>query len=160
MRISDLITPASISVRVNIENKRAALRYAAGALGSRSGLGVERIQEALTAREELGSTGIGKGVALPHVSFPDLHQPYALFYSLAKPIAFDAIDDAPVDLLCAIISPAKPDPGENSSLSLLAAVARILRDKERAMALREAKDPWSMYDIIQKAAEAPPPALN
>lgn len=157
MRISDLITPASISVRVSIEDKPAALRFAAAALGSRSGLDAGRIQGALAAREGLGSTGIGKGVALPHVCFPDLHRPYALFYSLARPIAFDAIDNEPVDLLCAIISPAKPDPGRSDSLSLLAAMARILRDAKRAMALRQAKDPWSMHDIIQKAAEAPPP---
>lgn len=157
MLISDLITPASISVRVNVGNKLAALQFASAALGARSGLDAGRIQEALTARERLGSTGIGKGLALPHVCFPDLDRPYALFYSLARPIAFDAIDNEPVDLLCAIISPAKPDPGKSNSLSLLAAMARVLRDNKRAVALREARDPWSMHDIIAKAAAAPPP---
>lgn len=157
MRISDIITPASISVRVNVGNKCAALQFASAALGARSGLDAGRIQEALAAREALGSTGIGKGVALPHVCLPDLNQPYALFYSLARPIAFDAIDNEPVDLLCAIISPAKPDRGKGDSLSLLAAMARILRDAKRAIALREAKDPRRIHDIIAKADEAPPP---
>ena len=109
MRISDLITPASIAVRVHIGDKPDALRFAAHALGSRSGLDPERIANALAAREDLGSTGIGHGVALPHVCFPDLDRPYAFLCSLAKPIDFDSIDDGRVDLVCAVLSPTNPN---------------------------------------------------
>ena len=126
MRISDLITPASIAVRVRIGDKPDALRFAAQALGSRSGLEPERIREALAAREALGSTGIGHGVALPHVSLPGLDKPCAFFCSLAKPIGFQSIDGAPVDLVCAIISPVNREAGADESLSNLAAISRIL----------------------------------
>jgi PTS system nitrogen regulatory IIA component len=153
MRISELITPASIAVRVHIGGKPDALRFAATALASRSGLDPQRIREALAAREALGSTGIGRGVAVPHVCFPDLDRPHALFCSLAKPIDFDAIDNEPVDLICAIISPTNPESGASESLSHLAAISRLLRDKERAAALRKATNPRDVHDIIVKPAE-------
>ncbi len=158
MRISDLITPASIAVRVHIDDKADALRFAAMALGSRCGLDPERIRQALAQREALGSTGIGKGVAVPHVCLGDLDRPYGLFFTLARPIAFEAIDGAPVDLVCAIISPANADRGTSESLSLLAAISRILRNDERAAAMRKATDPWSVSGIIAKAAAAAAPA--
>jgi PTS system nitrogen regulatory IIA component len=160
MRISDLVTPASIAVRVHIDDKPAALRFAAMALGSRSGLDPERIRQAFETREALGSTGIGRGVAVPHVCLPDLERPYAMFCSLAKPIGFDAIDSEPVDLICAFISPANAESGMSESLSHLAAIARILRDKDRAAAMRKAKDARDVYDIIVKQAETAPQLAN
>jgi|SRR5208337_56301 len=153
MRISDLITPASIAVRVRIDDKNDALRFTAVALGSRSGLDPERIRQALGAREALGSTGIGRGVALPHVCLPDLDRPYAFLCSLAKPIGFDSIDGERVDLVCAIISPTNSKSGASESLTNLAAVSRLLRDKDRASAMRKATKPADIYDIIVKKAE-------
>jgi PTS system nitrogen regulatory IIA component len=154
MRISDLITPASIAVRVHIDDKPGALRFAAMALGSRSGLNPERIREALAAREALGSTGIGRGVAVPHVSLPDLDRPYAFLCSLARPIGFEAIDGERVDLVCAVISPAKQQTGASESLSNLAAISRLLRDKDRALAIRKATRPADIYDVILKQADS------
>src|SRR5262249_27599611 len=105
MRLSDIITPATVAVRVHLEDKPHALKFAASSLGARSGLDPERICQALAAREELGSTGIGKGVAVPHVCFSDLDRPYALLCTLASPIGFDAIDGKPVDVIFTIITP-------------------------------------------------------
>src|SRR6516162_1959529 len=99
MRLSDIITPATIAVRVRLEDKPHALKFAAASLGARSGLNPERVCEALSAREALGSTGIGRGIAVPHVCFPGLDRPYALLCTLANPIGFDAIDGKPVDLI-------------------------------------------------------------
>jgi PTS system nitrogen regulatory IIA component len=154
MRISDIIAPEAIAVRVNIADKAHALRFAAAVLGARSGLDPERIREALAAREALGSTGIGRGVAVPHVCFPDLDRPYAVLSTLAHPIEFDSIDNEPVDLIFTIISPPSPGCGADLSLSYLAAIARVLRDSGRAAALRKAKNPWGVYDIIVKSTEA------
>ncbi len=153
MRISDLITPASIAVRVHIDDKPDALRFTAMALGSRSGLNPERIRQALTAREALGSTGIGRGVAVPHVSIPDLDRPYAFLCSLARPIGFDSIDGERVDLVCAVISPATQQTGTSESLSNLAAISRLLRDKDRASAIRKATRPADIYNVLVKQAE-------
>ena len=153
MRISDLITPASIAARVHIEDKPDALRFAAMALGSRSGLNPERIREALAAREALGSTGIGRGVAVPHVCLPDLDRPYAFLCSLAKPIGFDSIDGERVDLVCAVINPTNSRSGASESLTNLAAISRLLRDKDRASAIRKAIRPADIYDVVVRQAE-------
>ena len=153
MRLSDLITLSSIAVHVHVDDKLDALRFASRALGLRSGLDPERIRHALAAREALGSTGIGRGVGLPHVSFPDIERPYAHLSLLARPIGFDAIDDERVDLICAIISPANSQVGGNESLTNLAAVSRLLRDSDRANAIRRAKRPADIYDVIVKQAE-------
>jgi nitrogen PTS system EIIA component len=152
MRLSDIVTPATIAVRVHLEDKAHALKFAASSLGARSGLDPDRIWQALAAREALGSTGIGKGVAVPHVCFPDLDRPYALLCTLATPIGFDAIDGKPVDLIFTIITPTGSrgcNGGE--ALPYLAALSRMLREGETAQALRNAKNPWGIYDIVVKS---------
>jgi nitrogen PTS system EIIA component len=151
MRLTDIITPATIVARVHFDNKAHALKFAAASLGPRSGLNAERIRAALADREVLGSTGIGRGIAVPHVSFPDLDRPHALFCTLAEPIDFDAIDGLPVDLIFTIISPASPSMTGGGSLSYLAAICRMLRDPGQAAALRNADNPRSLYDIIVKS---------
>jgi PTS system nitrogen regulatory IIA component len=152
MRLSDIITPATIAVRVRLEDKRHALKFAASSLGASSSLDPGRIWQALTAREALGSTGIGKGIAVPHVCFPDLDRPYALLCTLATPIGFDAIDGKPVDLIFAIITPtASGGCNGGQALPYLAALSRILRDGETARALRNAKNPWGVYDIVVRS---------
>lgn len=154
MRLSDIITPATIAVHVHIDNKAHALRFASASLGARSGLSPERIREALAAREALGSTGIGRGIAVPHVCLPGLDRPYALFCTLAEPIDFDAIDNKPVDLVFTIITPPSNGAGGGEALSYLAAVSRMLRDEGLASTLRGASNPWSVYDIVVKANPA------
>jgi nitrogen PTS system EIIA component len=155
MRISDIIAPASIAVHVPIEHKSHALSFAAEALSARCNvdLPAERIREALAAREALGSTGIGRGVAIPHVCFRDLDRPCAFFFTLAAAIDFGSIDDEPVDLICAMLNPPSQGRGADASLSHLAAIARMLRDPGRADALRKAKNPWNVYDIVVKSTE-------
>lgn len=154
MRLSEMITPATVAVHVHIDDKAHALRFASASLGARSGLDPERIREALAAREALGSTGIGRGIAVPHVCISDLDRPYALFCTLADPIDFDAIDNKPVDLIFTIITPPGSGTGGGEALSYLAAVSRMLRDENLASALRNATNPWSVYDIVVKCNPA------
>lgn len=154
MRLSDIITPNTIWVQVHFNDKAHALKFAASSLGARSGLNPERIREALAAREALGSTGIGRGIAVPHVCLPNLDKPYALFCTLAEPIDFDAIDNKPVDLIFTIITPSGNGSGGGEALSYLAAVSRMLRDEKLASALRGAGSPWSAYDIVVKSNPA------
>ncbi|HWV96622.1 MAG TPA: PTS sugar transporter subunit IIA [Xanthobacteraceae bacterium] len=85
-------------------------------------------------REELGSTGMGDGVALPHARIPELQKVFAILARLQKPLAFDAIDNRPVDIVCMLFLPAGRS-GE--SLNALAAVARKLRDPEARDRLRQ-----------------------
>jgi nitrogen PTS system EIIA component len=154
MRLTDVITPATIAVHVHLDDKAHALRFAAASLGARAGIDPERIREALAAREALGSTGIGRGIAVPHVCLPGLDQPYALFVTLGEPIAFDAIDGQPVDLIFTIVTPPKAGNSGGEGLSYLAAVSRMLRDEKAAQALRNADNPWSVHDIFGKYSPA------
>lgn len=154
MHLTELITPSTVAVHVHLDDKAHALRFAASSLGARSGLDPERIREALAAREALGSTGIGRGIAIPHVCLSDLDQPYALFFTLAEPIDFDAIDGKPVDLLFTIITPPGAGTGGGEALSYLAAVSRLLRDSDLASALRNADSPSKVCDIVRKYSPA------
>jgi nitrogen PTS system EIIA component len=154
MRLTDIITPSTVAVHVHLDGKAHALRFAAASLGARSGLDPERIRDALAAREALGSTGIGRGIAVPHVCLSDLDQAYALFCTLAQPIDFDAIDGKPVDLIFTIITPPGVGTGAGQALSYLAAVSRMLRDNSVAEALRNAGSPWLVYDIVGKFSPA------
>ena len=96
-------------------------------------------------REELGSTGIGRGVAIPHARLPDLQRPYGLLAKLKQPIEFDAIDGQAVDILFVLLLPAA---AENEALAALALVARMLRSPENLARLRAAKNSSELYSVI------------
>ena len=85
------------------------------------------IRRALTAREQLGSTGVGAGVALPHAELAGLDRAIAIFARPARPVDWEAIDDRPVELVVAVLSP--PNRGDGSP-NLLARLARLLRNPE------------------------------
>src|ERR1019366_9385908 len=100
------------------------------------GLPVDQIASYLLKREELGSTGIGRGVAIPHARLPDLQRPHGIFAKLKQGIEFDAIDGQPVDIVFVLLLPAA---AENETLGALALVARTFRSPENLARLRGAK---------------------
>jgi PTS system nitrogen regulatory IIA component len=145
MKIFDLLAPTDVMVEVRTSNKRALLEeFAARAAG---GLGVpaDRVASYLLKREDLGSTGIGRGVAVPHARLPDVQRPYGLLAKLKAPVEFDAIDGQAVDLLFVLLLPAA---AEQEALAALALVARTLRSPETLVRLRAAKDVASLYAAI------------
>lgn len=95
--------------------------HAAAALGRAT----PEVLRALMDRERLGSTGVGSGVALPHADIPGLDRSLTLFARLARPVEWDAIDDCPVELVAAVLSPSS---GGRGSSDALARYARILRN--------------------------------
>ncbi|GAB0114127.1 PTS sugar transporter subunit IIA [Acidisoma sp. C75] len=100
---------------------------------------------ALAAREKLGSTGIGAGLALPHARQPQLSAPLAWMLRLARPLPFDAVDGAPVDLVVLLLS---PEGDQARHLAALAALSRRLRQPGIADAIRAAPDPGAMRAIL------------
>jgi len=153
MRLTDIITPAAVTLHVHLAGKAHALEFAAASLGARSRADPERIREALAQREALGSTGIGRGIAVPHVSLAGLDQPYAMLCTLAEPIDFEAIDGKPVDLIFTIVTP--PNAGNSANaLPYLAAFSRMVREEAAAQALRNADSPLSVCDIVEKFSPA------
>src|ERR1700688_187282 len=145
MKISDLLSQADVMFDVRATNKRLLLQELAAKAAASLGLNVERIAPYLLKREELGSTGIGRGVAVPHARLPDLQRPYGIFAKLKQGIEFDAIDGQPVDIVFVLLLPAA---AENEALGALALVARMLRSPENLVRLRSAKDAPGLYSEI------------
>ena len=108
-------------------------------------LPVELISSALLKREELGSTGTGGGIAIPHARIPGLNKPFGTLVRLRQPIDFDAIDDQPVDLLFLLLLPVTSN---KEQLNALASVARILRSPESVRSLRRARDDADLFRVM------------
>src|SRR6266478_3374844 len=105
MKISDLLSPTDVMIDVRASNKPLLLQEFAAKAADSLGLPVDQIAPYLLKREELGSTGIGKGVAIPHVRLPELQRPHGLLAKLKQPIEFDAIDGEAVDLVFVLLLP-------------------------------------------------------
>lgn len=135
MDIGDLLDRSAISLRVSAPTKRQALSVIAEIAGRNFDLKPAEILEALVEREESGSTGVGFGVAVPHARLPGLHRMRGVFVRLETPVAFDAVDDQPVDLLFALLA---PEHGGSEHLRALARVSRVLRRADVREQLRKA----------------------
>jgi PTS system nitrogen regulatory IIA component len=116
-------------------------RRAAAALG----IDPRTVLAALQSREALGSTGLGRGFALPHARLPGLTRFFGLFVRLARPIDFAAIDGAPVDLVFLLLGPTD---APKAHLAALAAISRPLRDTGFTAALRRARDAEAMHALL------------
>ena len=145
MKISDLLSPTDVMIDVRASNKRLLLQEFAAKAAASLGLPVDQIAPYLLKREELGSTGIGSGVAIPHARLPDLQRPYGMLAKLKQGIEFDAIDGQAVDIVFVLLLPAA---AENEALGALALVARTLRSPENLARLRAAKNASELYSAI------------
>ena len=108
-------------------------------------LSEQEILDSLLKREKLGSTGIGKGIAIPHGRLSNIDETIAILVVNAEPIAFDAIDDRPVDIFIALLV---PDAQCQTHLKTLAAIADKLKDKQFCKKLRHAQSDQNLYDIM------------
>ena len=145
MKISDLLSPVDVLVGVRAASKRLLLQEFAGNAATSLGLPVEEIASYLLKREELGSTGIGRGVAIPHARLPDLKKPFGLLAKLKQPTEFEAIDGQAVDIVFVLLLPAL---AETEALGALALVARTLRPSENLARLRGARTAAELYSAI------------
>ena len=145
MKISDLLAPTDVIIDVRASNKRALLEEFAARAAASLGLPADRVTSCLLKREDLGSTGIGRGVAIPHARLSDVQRPYGMLAKLKAPVDFDAIDGQAVDLVFVLLLPAA---AEHEALAALALVARTLRSPEALARLRAAKDATTLYAAI------------
>jgi nitrogen PTS system EIIA component len=136
MSIDELISPADVLVDLRASDKVSVLRALAAHLAPRLNLDAE-VAGALLKREELGSTGMGQGVAIPHARFEELKYPAAAFARLKRPIDFAAVDAEPVDLVWLLLLPPTTC---GAHLDALALAARALRNPEVRAAARSARD--------------------
>ena len=106
----------------------------------------ERLLAELVKREELGSTGMGGGVAIPHARFHQVTKPFGMLIRLRKPLDFDAVDGEPVDLVFLLLLPEAAAAGDQ--LGALALIARKLRNPKIVATLRQARDGTEAYRVL------------
>jgi nitrogen PTS system EIIA component len=145
MEIADLLAPRGVIAQLRAGNKKQALQEIAKRGAPLIGVGERRIYEVLAERERLGTTGIGKGIAVPHGKLPELTRLFGLFARLERPIAFEAIDDQPVDLVFVLLAPAEAGA---EHLRALARVARLLRDRTTCEKLRGTDNADALYALL------------
>lgn len=141
----DLLTLATVLEGVGVANKKALFQQLGALAQEAYGLDAKHIVERLAERERLGSTGFGAGVALPHARIAGLDRVKGMFLALVRPIEFQAIDDLPVDIVFALLSPT--DVGAEH-LKALARVSRTLRDRAFLAKLRGAGSPDALYALL------------
>ena len=148
MSLNDLISPQAVIASLKANGKKQALIELSERAAEVSGLDTREILDALIQRERLGSTGIGGGIAIPHGKLAGCNRIFGVFARLEKPIDFEALDEAPVDLIFLLIAP------ENAGadhLNALSRVARALRDQSLIATLRSTRDPSALYSIIVRS---------
>jgi nitrogen PTS system EIIA component len=151
MEIADLLTPRSVIATLRVGNKKQVLQEIARRAASLTGVTERRIHDVLAEREKFGSTGIGKGIAVPHGKLVELTRLYGLFARLERPIPFEAIDDQPVDLVFALLAPAEAGA---EHLRALARVSRLLRDAATCQKLRGTDNADALYALLTAPSES------
>jgi PTS system nitrogen regulatory IIA component len=148
MRLSELLTEERVAVRHNGDgrplDKAAAIHDLAQMLAKGAGADPATVERVLMEREQLQSTGIGEGVAIPHGALPQLETQFASLLIVPEGLDFAAIDNLDVTILFAVITP-KRATGEH--LKTLARVSRLLRSKgfrDRLVAAPGAKEAYSL----------------
>jgi PTS system nitrogen regulatory IIA component len=149
MDIGSLLSRSGVAARVAARSKRQALATAAEVAARTCGLHADEVLTALMEREQAGSTGVGGGVALPHAHLPGLRRMAAVFVRLEEPVAFDAVDDRPVDLIFALFAP--EDAGAEH-LQALAKASRLLRQTDLREHLRQAQTADAIYALLVREA--------
>ena len=152
MPVNTLISPEGIIPALKVNTKKQALQELSEKAALLSGLSAREIFDALLQRERLGSTGIGNGIAIPHGKLVRAEGLFGVFARLDRPIDFDALDNAPVDLIFLLIA---PESAGADHLKALARVARILRNPATAAKLRGTRDANALYALL-----ADSPATN
>ena len=147
MDIKKFLSSADTHVDLRAADKTPLLRELARQAAKALDLAPEQISAEILKREELGSTGTGGGVAIPHARIQGLNRSFGVFARLNKPIDFEAIDGRPVDLAFLLLLPADP---VGEQLKALASVARKLRDPASLRDLRAASSATSLYDVMTR----------
>lgn len=134
----------------DLDGKRAILEQLAQRFARVYGLDENAVLERIEEREKLGSTGFGRGVAIPHARLEGVKRPATVVLRLEKPVDFDAADGMPVDLVFGLISP------ENAGavhLQALAAVSRLVRNEDMRDMLSQAHDAEAIFALLTNSTD-------
>jgi PTS system nitrogen regulatory IIA component len=148
MNITSLLSPDRVVCRDDIGSKKRLLEQLAELLGSSAQtLPQQEIFDSLLNREKLGSTGLGKGVALPHGRLAALAEPVCAFIKLNQPVDFDAADGLPVDLVFSLLV---PEDSTEEHLQVLSTIAEIFSNPGICASLRNCQSDRCLLDLLKQ----------
>ena len=145
MLFKDLIASDQIVLGYRAADKTQALVEATRRVGTRLGIDPSAVLQTILAREQMGSTGLGRGFALPHARIAGVGKASGFLMRLARPIEYEAIDRQLVDIVFLLIM---PDEKSGEQMAALASVARSMRKEESLAAIRKAKTAAGLYDYL------------
>ena len=147
MKIKDLLAPSDVLVDFAASNKRELLNILAARAANGLKLSTDSVVSDIQKRDELGSTGIGGGVSIPHARLREVQRPCGLLARLKQPVDYQAIDGQPVDLVFMLLLPTSSQLDQRNAL---ATVARKLRDQT---VLRRARIAGSASELYRAMTE-------
>ena len=154
-RLASILPESQVLVGVDATSKKRAFEEAGLLFENLHGLSRALITDSLFARERLGSTGLGHGVAIPHGRIKGLKAPMAAVLQLAQPIGFDAPDEQPVGLLIFLLV---PEAATQKHLEILSEIAELLSDSGLRERIKAAGSVPELHGLIaqwQSAQVAP-----
>jgi len=148
MELADILSEQSVVAYERAKDKAELLEIVSRLGAVVTGQQPDAVLETLIAREALGSTGLGNGIAIPHGKLAGLPGVVAAFVKLDEPIEFDSVDDQPVDLVFMLLAPSGAGADH---LKALARVARLLRTDQLVDSLRSTSEPRRLYELLTAA---------
>ena len=144
-RLASILPPAQVLVRVDATSKKRAFEEAGLLFEALHGLSRALVTDSLFARERLGSTGLGHGVAIPHGRIKGLKNPLAAVLRTRAPIGFDSPDDEPVSLLIFLLV---PEAATQRHLEILSEIAEMLSDRDLRDRLMAEPDAAAVHQLV------------
>ena len=144
-RLTAILPAEQVLVHVEVTSKKRAFEEAGLLFEDRHGLNRALVTDSLFARERLGSTGLGHGVAIPHGRIKGLKTPLAAVFQLAQPIGFDAPDEQPVSLLIFLLV---PEASTQKHLEILSEIAELLSDAALREKIKACGDATQLHGMI------------
>ncbi|MFA7664890.1 MAG: PTS IIA-like nitrogen regulatory protein PtsN [Burkholderiaceae bacterium] len=144
-RFSRLLTPNNVVIDLSVTSKKRLFEQIGLLFENNQGIERSKVFDSLFARERLGSTGLGEGVAIPHGRIKGLKEAVAAVVRLAEPLPFDAPDGKPVSILVFLLV---PEQATEEHLELLSELAELLSDENIRAALAQASDPAEVHKLL------------
>ncbi|MFL9840212.1 PTS sugar transporter subunit IIA [Sphingomonas sp. ST-64] len=146
--LSDLVSPDAVVAGVSAGSKKKLFALLADLAHAAYGVDPETVAASIAARERLGSTGFGGGIAIPHCKIDGLEAVRCVVCRLDRQMDYGAVDDSPVDLVFMLLSPRSAGAAH---LKALARVSRCLRDRSFTAKLRGAGSADAIYALLTEA---------
>jgi len=156
MQLIDLLIQDRVLANVLVTSKKRALEFVSDLIAKDDGAAAQRlVMDGFCARERMGTTAFGGGVAMPHGRLKNFSEARGAFVRLSEPIDFHAADGEPVDLIFAL---AVPDHFTDQHLILLAQIAEMFTDRDLLARLRSARDSAALFELLAGWSEVKPHA--